>query len=63
MLLRLCEDAPSAKVYQEAADLDKTGQEVRLTDVGDQRRQLRDSAVFDSNEQEALLQVRWCILT
>ena len=58
LLLRLCEQAPHSQYHQKSLTVVHAGQEVRLTDISDQRRQLRDSAVFDNKEQETMLLVR-----
>lgn len=58
VLLRLVEQSAHTEYNRQSHSIDKTGQEVRLNDISDQRRQLRDSAAFDNKEQELLLQVR-----
>ncbi|XP_067933562.1 trichohyalin-like [Watersipora subatra] len=59
-LLTLMEENAGSPHYQQSLASDQSHLESRLTDLSEERRRMRDSAIFDSKEQNALLQEGVC---
>lgn len=57
-LLRTSENAPGTQYFSQARTSDKAELEMKINELTEQRRIIREAAYFDSQEQNDLLQVR-----